>query len=138
MPGICFKITQGAGAGSRGRRARTRWTVSGRLLQPADGYVGDGYTSTLLLDMFEFFHDKKVKQWKHNTCHPKCLLYKLTTAIKQKCLEVQSQIHSVFWLSTSALDFLQERATMVSINRKVQHPGNRKVSTPRAHAHVSP
>lgn len=50
------------------------------------------YTSTLLLDMFEHFYNKKVKQWKHNTCHPKCLQSKLVTAIKQKHQEIRSQI----------------------------------------------
>ena len=42
--------------------------------------------------MFELLYNKKIKQWKHNTCHTKCLQSKLVTAIKQKHLEIRSQI----------------------------------------------
>lgn len=50
MPGICFKITQGVGVGAGGSRAGTGQITSGPQLEPADGYMGDRGTSTLLLD----------------------------------------------------------------------------------------
>ena len=60
MLGICFKIAQGVGAGSGRRRARTRWTTSGRLWAPADGYMGDCYTFYFWMCL-NFSMIKKVK-----------------------------------------------------------------------------
>lgn len=55
---ICFKTIQGWELGGGGSRARTRWTMSGQLLELADGYNGELLYFHSTLNMFEFFYNK--------------------------------------------------------------------------------